>query len=214
MRLRLMDVSYIEALQWRATMTAAEKNDDGRIVLDLPLKGERKYLHSTNILSDLIARFSLTGPVKLEFRQMIYNPIYLVPDAPDAPNKVGKFSFESGGAWQYYGIYTDEGRLITKHVDDIETKIISGGVRDGDRFRAVIGQPGNFIETVVALNKALVMSHAGPGKKAIFSGINVGAIPDEGEIGVELTKKMGTKIYVSDVLWNNAKIGSLTFMTV
>ena len=195
-------------------MTAAEKTDDGRIMLDLPLKGERKYLHSTNILADLISRFSLRGPVKLEFRQMIYDPIYLVPGAPDAPNKAGKFSFHNGDIWQHYGIYTDESRVITKHVDDIEAKIISGSVRDGDRFSGIIGQPGNFIETVVALNKALVVSHAGPQRKAIFSGINVNAIPDKGGVGVELIKKMGTKIYVSDVLWNKAKIGSLTFMTV
>jgi hypothetical protein len=195
-------------------MTAAEKIEDGRILLDLPLKGERKYLHSTNILSDLIARFSLSGPVKLEFRQMIYSPIYLVPGAPDAPNKVGKFAFETSDGWQNYGVYTDENRAITRRVDDIEAKIISEGTRDGNKFAAVLGRPGNFIETVVALNKALVAGDAGPGKKAIFSGINVEAIPDIGEVGVELIKKMGTKIYVSDVLWNKAKIGSLTFMTV
>jgi hypothetical protein len=195
-------------------MTAAEMIDDGRILLDLPLKGTRTYLHSTNILSELISRFSLSGPVKLEFRQMIYHPIYLLEGAQDAPNRAGKFSYLDGESWRTFGIYTDESRQITEHIVDSEPEIIAAGMRDGDSFRGVVGQPGNFINTIVALNKAIVASHMGAGKKAIFTGVNLDAIPDEGEVGIDLTKKMGTKIYVSDVIWNKAKIGALTFMAV
>lgn len=195
-------------------MTAAEKIDDGRIVLDLPLKGERKYLQSANILSELIAQFSLTGPVKLEFRQMIYNPIYLVPDGADAPNRAGKFSFKDGEAWRTYGLYIDESREITRRIPNNEAEILAASSRAGDTSSGPIDRPGNFIDTIVALNKAVVGSHMGPGKKAIFTNISLDVIPGTGEIGIALIKKMGTRIYVSDVLWNKAKIGSLTFMTV
>jgi len=195
-------------------MTAAETIDDGRIALDLPLKGTRKYLHSTNILSELIARFSITGPVKLEFRQMIYHPIYLLPDGPEVPNRVGKFSFKEGDSSRSFGIYVDESRKITGHIDDHEPEIIAASKRDGDKFHGVIDHPGNFINTIVALNKTVVGTHMGADKKAIFTTLILDAIPDKGEIGIELIKKMGTKIYVSDVIWNKAKIGSLTFMAV
>jgi hypothetical protein len=195
-------------------MTAAEKIDDGRIVLDLPLKGTRTYLHSTNILSELVSLLSLTGAVKLEFRQMIHHPIYLIPDGGDAPNRVGKFAFQAGGAWRSYGIYLDESRKITGHVGDNEPQILAAAVRDGDRASAEIGRPGNFIDTIVALNKELVGGHIGAGKKSVFSNLSLDVIPDKGEIGVALIKKMGTRIFVSDVYWNKAKIGSLTFMTV
>jgi hypothetical protein len=194
-------------------MATHEDGTETRIPLDLPLKGERKYVQSANILSELISLFSLRGPVKLEFRQMIYHPIYLAADDPEKPNRAGKFSFGDGDGWRTYGIFIDESKVITRRIENNEVEILAESVVGDDTATGGIDRPANFIDTIVALNKVLVGRYSN-GKKAIFSAISLDAVPDRGEIGVNLVKKLGTKIFMSDVLWNGAKVGSLTFMTV
>lgn len=198
-------------------MTTIRCISQSRVLLDLPLKGERTYLQSADILSELVERFSLSGPTKLEFRQMIYHPIYLSEDESELPNRAGKFSFQQGdgqtGVWRTYGIFIDEGRTITKRIPNNEAEILAASTIGEETATGGIDQPANFIDTLVALNKVLVGRHS-KGKKAIFSAISLDAIPDSGEIGCHLVKKLGTKIFISDVLWNGHKIGSLTFMTV
>lgn len=195
-------------------MAATEDIGQSRIVLDLPFKGERNYLHSTSILTSLIARFSPAGPIKLEFRQMINHPIYLAADRPEQANRVGKFSYMLGDGWQSYGIFTDDTRSVTRRVACIEKDVIASSEVNGADAIGEIGKPGNFIETAVSLNKAIVASRAGAGKKVIFSTLAVDRIPAYGKIGIRLTKNLGTKIYMSDISWNEEKIGTLTFMTV
>lgn len=185
-----------------------------RIDLDLPLKGERKYLQSANILSALIEQFDHLGPVKLEFRKMIYNPIYVRPVIEAVDNFAGKFSMMRDGAWETYGLYVDDSRQIERRIPNNETEILAASTRDGDSSEGPIDRPGNFIDTIVALNKVVVAPYMATGQKAIFTNIVLDVIPDRGSIGVALTKKMGTRIFVSDVLWNKDKIGTLTFMTV
>lgn len=198
----------------RLKTAAADGDREPPVEFDLPLKGTRTYLHSTTILAALVSRWLLAGAVELEFRQMIHHPICLVRDGPASADRVGRFAFEHGGAWHAYGIYADAARAITGHVEDNERAILAQSTREGDRAAAEIGRPGNFIDTIVTLNKALVASHAGDGRKVIFSSLRLDLIPADGEIAVVLIKSMGSRIYISDILWNRAKIGSLTFMAV
>lgn len=185
-----------------------------RIAFDIPLKGERTYLHSTNILTAFRSHFSFAGPVKLEFRRMIHHPIYLAADAPDHADRVGKFAFKTSEEWQTYGIFVDETRKISGHLPNNEPAIIAAstfGEGDEDWAFGHVGQPASFIDTIVGLNKVLVGRHA-KGKKAIFSAIAIEVVPDDGKVGVVLTKRLGSKIFMSDVLLNDRKIGNLTFM--
>jgi hypothetical protein len=207
LHLRVKSSVYI-----RRFMTETGNLERLRIEFDLPLKGDRTYLQSANILQEFLSRFSITGAVKLDFRQMIYHPIYLASDAPENPDRVGKFAFREGDGWITYGIFTDSTRQIEKRIPDNEKEILEASSIHDDRAAGPIDEPGSFIDTIVALNKVLVGRHAN-GKKAIFTNIELGVIPDRGRIGVALIKRLGSKIFVSDVLWNDARIGSLTFMT-
>ena len=193
-----------------------EKSQDiagSHIVFDIPLKGTRTYIHSTNMLSQFIKRFSLDGPIKIEFRRMIHHPIYLSEDSPDHADRAGKFSFLDGDTWKTYGIFIDQSRAITGHLPDNEPEIQAASAIGDDTATGGIDRPANFIDTIVALNKVLVGRHS-PGRKAIFSQMTLDAIPKGGTVGVNLVKKLGTKIFMSDVVWNGDKIGSLTFMAV
>lgn len=193
-----------------------EKSQDiagSHIEFDIPLKGERTYLQSADMLSHFIKRFSLEGPVKIEFRRMIHHPIYLSEDAPDQPERAGKLSFPDGDTWRTYGIFIHEGRAITGRTPNNETEILAASTIGEDTASGGIDRPGNFIDTVVALNKVLVGRYS-KGRKAIFSALTLDTVPKDGTIGVNLVKKLGTKIFMSDVTWNGDKIGSLTFMTV
>lgn len=193
---------------------SANGHGEAPIGLDLPLKGARTYLHSTTILAALVSRWSLTDAVELEFRRMIHHPISLVRDGGASADRVGRFAFRRDGVWHAYGIYADASRAITGHVEDNERAILAASVREGEMASAGIGMPGNFIDTIVTLNKALVAEDAGADRKVIFSSLRLDVIPQADVIGVKLTKSMGKRIYVSDILWNRAKIGSLTFMAV
>jgi len=193
-----------------------EKSQDtagSQIAFDIPLKGERTYLQSADMLSHFIRRFSLRGPVKIEFRRMIHHPIYLNEDSPDHPDRAGKLTFLNGDSWQTYGIFIDEGRPIAGRIPNNETEILAASTIGDDTATGGIDRPGNFIDTIVALNKVLVGRYS-KGRKAIFSSMTLDTIPRDGTIGVNLVKKLGTKIFMSDVTWNGDKIGNLTFMTV
>lgn len=207
LRLRLQSPVYI-----RHFMIQTENLERLRIEFDLPLKGDRSYLHSTNIFQAFRSRFSITGAVKLDFRQMIHHPIYLANDAPESDDRVGRFAFREGDGWTAYGIFADCTRPIERRVPNNETEIIAASSFDDDRAAGSIDEPGTFIDTIVTLNKVLVGRHSN-GKKPIFSSIDLEVVPDRGRVGVTLIKRLGTKIFVSDVWWNDARIGGLTFMT-
>jgi len=166
------------------------------------------------MLAEFVSFFAIRGPVRLEFRQMIHAPIYLAEDRPEQEGRVGKLSFGSGAEARSYGIYTDASHSIDGHVECNEKAVIAAAQFSGDRAVGEIGKPGNFIDTIVALNKALVAGHVDGTKKIIFSSVALDVVPHVGKMRVELTKKLGTKIFVSDIYWDDHKIGSLTFMTV
>jgi hypothetical protein len=195
-------------------MAKVEKIAIPRIEFDFPFKGARNYIHSTTILTEFVARFAPSGPVKLEFRQMINHPIYIAADDPEQSNRVGKYSYMDADGWQSYGIFTDASRRVTERVACIEKDVIAASDISGDEALGEIGRPGNFIETAVSLNKAIVGRRAGEGKKVIFSTLAVSRIPQSGKIGIHLKKNLGTKIYMSDISCDGEKIGNLTFMTV
>jgi hypothetical protein len=184
-----------------------------RIDLDLPLKGERPYLHSTSILAELIRIFTLTGAVKLEVRQMTYKPIFIDADDPERPDRAGRFAFKKGDNWVSYGLYLDNTRAITSRIPSNEPEILANSDIGEDAASCPIGAPANFLDTIVALNKVLVGRHSN-GKKSIFSAIELAEVPGTGTIGVHLTKKLGSRLFVSDILWNGTKVGTLTFMAV
>lgn len=186
---------------------------DTRIELNIPLKGERKYLQSANILWDVLQYFSHRRGFNLEFRRMIYKPVYLAPDDPTRPNRAAKIALEQETGWLELGIFVDEDREITERIPNNETEILAESRFDGDTARASINRPANFIDTTVALNKILVGRYS-KGKKAIFSAISLDVVPGKGEIGVDLTKRLGSRIFMSDVVWNGDRIGKLTFMAV
>jgi hypothetical protein len=187
--------------------------DNFRIELDIPLKGERKYLQSASILAELIRIFTPSGALKLDFRQMIYQPIFVGDDQPDNPARVAKFEFRQGDELRKFGLFVDPSREITGHIDNNEAEILANSDIGEENASCPIGHPANFIDSLVALNKVLVGRHS-KGKKAIFSAIELDRVPEAGRIGVRLVKKLGSRLFVSDVLCDNAKIGVLTFMAV
>jgi hypothetical protein len=208
-------VSAIESFNLERVALLDETPPIARIDFDIPLKGERTYLQSADILHALIGRLGVAGPLRLEFRQMIHHPIFVDADDADNPCRAGRFSFEDDGAWRAYGIFFDPSRSIAARSPNNEAEILAASTiaSEADTASAVIGAPANFIETIVALNKVLVARYS-KGKKAIFSAIKLDAVPDAGTVGVTLVKRMGSKIFVSDVLWNGTKRGELTFMAV
>ena len=183
-----------------------------RITFDLPLKGDRSYLHSTNIFRAFVSHFSPTGALKLDFRKMIHDPIYLADDAPEEPHRVGRFSFQNDDGWKSFGIFADNTRQIETRISDNENELLLASWIEGDRAGAPVHERENFIDTAVALNKVLV-SRSAMGKKPVLTNIALDVIPDNGRIDVTLVKKLGSKIFISDVSWDDVRIGNLTFMT-
>jgi hypothetical protein len=135
--------------------------------LDIPFRGERQYLHSTTFITALLGLFPGLSNLKLDFRQMIHHPIVLDADMARA-DRFGMVSFDDGDVKRKFGIYCDLDRSVEERVACNEKAINDLYDSGTDASTGLVGKPGNFIETIVALNKAAVARRTGAGKKVIF----------------------------------------------
>lgn len=187
--------------------------------LNLAYKGERDYLHGTDIIPVL---FTLTGPVEqisIQIHRMMSRPLfaYVAEEA-----EIGQL--RSTGKLCAVMVYVDskEGRTFMVVTEDENSKIMERNPYDekpvttgfeviGQKINQKIPGEGTFIERVVALNKIL-LNHVIGNNSWLFTRIDLNYAPLEPRsLSIELSRVMGGQSFKSVITGDGEQIGSIFF---
>jgi hypothetical protein len=184
-----------------------------RFPLDLPFKGKRQYLHSTDIFDALIDRFDIIGPVELTMRRFVHFPLVAVPtsEVSDPHDFPVHFCGQSASGRLDLVLGEDEQRAVERRISYDEEAIAAGSVIEGATITST-GTQGSSIERIVALNKRLISECTKPHGKLAFARLSFSYTPDrQSALVLKLESNIGTRLYRSSVHADGRLVGDVVF---
>lgn len=194
----------------------AEHSRDNPRHLDIPYRGARQYLHSTTLFDALVAMVDPdpAGALALNIYKVITEPVGVASFDGDRAAVSGVFSYvDRAGQSVSLGLYPAPGSPPPGRVPCNEDAIIAGAeILDG-RASARAGDPGTLVETIVALNKALVGERMAGRLKPMFSTLDLARLPAlPAKVELRIDRQLGIKLFVSTVSVDDAPLGRVTFI--
>lgn len=189
------------------------------IALELPYKGNRQYLHGTDIFNAVVALTKPRHAVSFRFHRVMRHPIELVP--VDILAKVGR---DSAGCYvlseldetRKIWLFRDApARKVTRRVPYDEADVVADAAHRVDGIESPGPSPYSFIERSVALNKAMLMKRGDTAGGWLFTQLDLTRVPAEPRsIELRLTGFLGTKMAKSAIVCDGDPIGHMTFWSV
>ena len=186
-----------------------------RMVVDVPLRGTRTYLHSTNVFDFLVAQTGVARDLKLTFRGKITGAVEAV-SAGDVENPdacPARFSGE-GPNGRIDLVLVEKQPLvpIVRREPYDETAVTAGSRIDGETILSEADNGASAIERIVALNKRLVGHMIESQKTLVFSTVRLASMPRrEAVMKIELRSRLGLKLFRSRIVADGAEIGEIVF---
>jgi hypothetical protein len=195
--------------------------------LELPFRGERSYLHGTDLyqaLSAAVPELPSTGPVSLNFHQLLRNQPDLVLSResllPLRENPAFRGEIRWGaGEELWHAALLESDRPVTARKACNEAEVAAAASVDVAAKTAVLNRPapGLPIEQVVFLNKRLhleVLPHLSP--KWLFARLElVAPLPDVLPDGltISLRQVLGNRFTRSEITAGGERLGFISFST-
>ena len=192
---------------------------DTPIPLDLPFKGNRTYLHGSDIVPALLA---ITGPVtqaSFQFHRMATLPLCAVRVDADRlallRQQQALFSMMSyrdslAGAGLIAVLENGVAPAPARVAQD-ESVIVDAARWEENSITHATPEQASFTERLLALNKALLNRLAGR-SAWVFSRLDLAAAPvDPASITVRFARAMGPQVCKSTVIGDGQPLGSLFF---
>lgn len=187
--------------------------------LDLSFKGDRDYLHGTDIIPSLLA---LTGPVsglsvqiyRMTSHVLLARPVTTAELA--ALRKAGSLcvlmSYGRGdGDHAMIAVTEDRSRKVTTSRPYDEAAVVQTASRCGERISQGASQVGSLFERVVALNKRLLNELEGK-SDWLFCSLELSRLPDRSvPLDIALTGTVGRGTYKSTIAADGAEVGTIVF---
>ena len=183
--------------------------------LDLKFKGERRYLHGSdlfNAVNEFVRSTKSQQVKKIVFRRFATLQPYLIFDDPP----VNKESFGSGTLFdgtKFFLLESDH-RVTNSYPFD-ETAITRGAALSGSTIFGVGAKQYSTIENIIALTKALSYSQHSPvSGKWVFSQLDL-LVPlpkDVSQYLIKQKKMFDGKFSVNEVCLDNHNVGAIRFM--
>lgn len=194
------------------------------VPLDLPLKGGRTYVHSTDMYPAAIrAVADRWGPrelsdVRLVCRVLTGRELSLTRDAPAPEDRVAVFSFTAGGERQTLYFVAREG-MVSRHVPYDEDAIASRGRVDlggkSIEYAREDDASATLVEVVVALTKALHLAvYPEQAGKWVLTQIESAVALHElpwSQVGIFLVQGANPRLTKSDVAVDGERLGHVFF---
>jgi hypothetical protein len=195
--------------------------------LELPFRGERTYLHGTDLYQAITAALGSAlpaGPVSLTFHSLLKNQPDLVCSAEslrhlrEEPAFRGELQLGSG-AETVHAALMESARPVERRKACNEDEVAAAAVVDEAARSAVLRAPsiGTAIEQVVFLNKHLhlrLLPHLST--KWLFARLELAApLPAEppASLRIELKQVLGNRFTRCDIFRDDRKSGSISFST-
>lgn len=187
--------------------------------LDLSYKGERCYLHGTDIAFQLCKVLDISGEVTIQFYKMATYPILAYHVDTDELSKLrslGKMCAlmsyrDTNQEIRIVALVEDKFKVISKRKAYSESKVIFGANIVNDEIVQLVANQGNFFERVVALNKEL-LNRVVSENSWVFGRINLLTYPiDPVSISIKLSGELGGNSYKSSIFGDNTLLGDIFF---
>jgi hypothetical protein len=196
-----------------------QPSDEPVMSLDLPFKGNRQYLHGTDIFDAVIPLTKPRHGVAFRFHSLMRNPIDLVPVVGTSEGGAAGFyvRYEDNGAKSVWQFRENLARRVTGRVPYDESDVVSDAVYGDDHIESPGPSPYSFIERTVALHKALLRRRAdGEGQGAwLFTHLDLTRVPSSPKrIRLKLSGFLGTKMAKSTIECDGEALGQITFWRV
>jgi hypothetical protein len=180
-------------------------------------KGERKYLHGTDIFNTLLEGNDSFQKINMQFHKSCRNKLIAKSVSVSEFNEMREkgeicvlFTCILLNKKLLIVLLETEEEVIDRTPYD-ESKITGGSVIKGSIITQNKPVEGNFIERVVALNKALLTHYTGE-NNWFFSKIDLAKFPSSyNNLSLEVVRELGGRIYQSILKSDNNKLGTVYF---
>jgi len=188
--------------------------------LDLSYKGERDYLHGSDIIPELLKKVGKVESVVFQFHRIIKHPIkafYVDEQNLNSFRRENKVcaivSFLSikSAKRKIIALMEDEDMEVTSRQNYDENEVVSSSIFIGQIITQRCGHKFSFFERIVALNKKLLNEITGK-SEWLFVRLDLERYPlDPDSINIEFISEIGGSIFKSNVSSNGTILGSIFF---
>lgn len=195
--------------------------------LELPFRGERSYLHGTDLHQAIMGALGSdlpAGPVSITFHSLLKQLPDLICSADslrhlrDDPAFRGELRLGSGEN-VLNAVLMESARPATERKICNENDVAAAAVVDEAAKSATLDEPqvGNLIEQIVFLNKHLhlkLLPHLSP--KWLFAKLELSAplaTAAPRQIALVLKQVLGNRFTRSEILFDGQRFGSISFST-
>lgn len=203
-------------------MVEVSSTKKGSCKLDLSFKGERDYLHGTDIIPALIKNFGPVAGISVQIYRKTSCVLWAKTVTADDVSALRKsrelcvlMTYDTASSVQnLVAVTEDYSQKVTKSLPYDEalvtqTSTIGGNRIDQDKYRF-----GTFTERVVALNKCLLNTLEGK-SSWLFCGLEISPWPaDDAPLSICVTNKMARGMFKSSVFSAGIELGSIMFASV
>ena len=183
-------------------------------LLDLKFKGERDYLHGTDIFDALTAVTGARFGIALWLYRIVRCGLEAVPlaAAPRRPREfAGLFAYHANDATRWVDLREDRAIEVLGRTPYDEDSVITDAVIEG----GAIGSPGpsrySFIERVVALNKVL-LRRAVADVPWLFTRLELDRLAEAPcALRLRLCHRFGVRLIKSAIAADGAPLGFIYF---
>lgn len=189
-------------------------------ILDLSFKGERDYLHGTDIIPALV---ELTGPAKNVIVQIHRKTSHQLSAQWVDELKLSQMRKEGNicvlmsyetleGIKKYIVVTEDPSKPVKTSKPYDEEKVITSSKIQENSITQESYAVGSLIERIVALNKSLLTDLEGHASW-LFCGIELKNLPDDRvPLEISFKNKFGRGLFKSIIVTKDEEIGCLTFV--
>jgi hypothetical protein len=188
-------------------------------VLNLTFKGDRDYLHGTDIVPALVAIAGQMRGLSVQIYRMTSH-VLLAWQVTAAELEELRKSRElcvlmsytrPAGEAAMIAVTEDRSRRVIAARPYDEAAVVRTAVRDGKRIRQDASRTGTFLERIVALNKRLLNELEGK-SDWLFCGLELTRIPEPFvPLSIEMVSNVGTRMYKSAIEVSGLPVGTLVF---
>jgi hypothetical protein len=190
--------------------------------LNLPFKGNREYLHGTDIFMALVEWVNARGSLSIIFYRLSKGPFIAgevdrkeLAQIRQNGDLVAVFAWQDINDRQHLmAVVEDVNKSEERRVPYDETNVTAGSIIKGCQIQQVEATSWTFIERIVALNKKLLIDWTG---EAIwlFTRLDITDLPKKtNSIKIEVEGKRRAQLLKSAVVVDDFKIGYIYFMKV
>ena len=191
-----------------------------RVPLDLGFKGDRTYLHGTDMFDALLELLPGVSNISLRIHNISRRPLDAVVLENGDAGRAGAIAIFSGdfdGEKKTVGLFERSGTPDNRYAYD-EADVTARAEIDATARYAAMARNANysFIEQLVALQKALLQScYTESSVRWYFTRLNIArAYSDFGSMTLRVTKALGTSLVCSSVSVDGAALGEIYFSGV